>query len=61
LPASIRRDIVERTDGIPLFFEEMTKAVLEAENEGGALNRRHRSGLGSRRTCQLTRLADGAA
>jgi predicted ATPase/class 3 adenylate cyclase len=34
LPASIRRDIVERTDGIPLFVEEMTKAVLEAEGEG---------------------------
>ncbi len=36
LPASIRQDIVERTDGIPLFVEEMTKAVLEAENEGEA-------------------------
>ena len=34
LPASIRQDIVARTDGIPLFVEEMTKAVLEAENEG---------------------------
>jgi predicted ATPase/class 3 adenylate cyclase len=36
LPASIRRDIVERTDGVPLFVEEMTKAVLEAESEGAA-------------------------
>ena len=36
LPAHIRRDIVERTDGIPLFVEEMTKAVLEADNEGDA-------------------------
>jgi predicted ATPase len=34
LPVSIRQDIVERTDGIPLFVEEMTKAVLEAESEG---------------------------
>jgi class 3 adenylate cyclase/predicted ATPase len=33
LPADIRRDIVERADGIPLFIEEMTKAVLEAESE----------------------------
>ena len=33
LSASIRKDIIERTDGIPLFVEEMTKAVLEAENE----------------------------
>jgi predicted ATPase len=36
LPASIRQDIIERTDGIPLFVEEMTKAVLEAEGEGAA-------------------------
>jgi class 3 adenylate cyclase/predicted ATPase len=36
LPESIRQDIIERTDGIPLFVEEMTKAVLEAENEGEA-------------------------
>ena len=36
LPTSIRQDIIERTDGIPLFVEEMTKAVLEAESEGGA-------------------------
>jgi predicted ATPase len=32
LPASIRHDIIERTDGIPLFVEEMTKAVLETES-----------------------------
>src|SRR4029077_18879334 len=36
LPEGIRHDIVERTDGIPLFVEEMTKAVLEAESEGDA-------------------------
>ncbi len=36
LAESIRQDIVERTDGIPLFVEEMTKAVLEAEGEGAA-------------------------
>jgi class 3 adenylate cyclase/predicted ATPase len=36
LSTSIRQDIVERTDGIPLFVEEMTKAVLEAESEGEA-------------------------
>jgi class 3 adenylate cyclase/predicted ATPase len=39
LPANIRLDIVERTDGIPLFIEEMTKAVLEAESEGGDARR----------------------
>jgi class 3 adenylate cyclase/predicted ATPase len=31
LPAGVRREIVERTDGIPLFVEEITKAVLEAD------------------------------
>jgi predicted ATPase len=36
LPANIRQDIIERTDGIPLFVEEMTKAVLEAECEDQA-------------------------
>ena len=36
LPPSIRQDIIERTDGIPLFVEEMTKAVLEAGDEGAA-------------------------
>ena len=36
IPANIRQDIIERTDGIPLFVEEMTKAVLEAESEGEA-------------------------
>jgi predicted ATPase len=36
IPASIRQDIIERTDGIPLFVEEMTKAVLEATSEGEA-------------------------
>jgi class 3 adenylate cyclase/predicted ATPase len=36
LSESIRQDIIERTDGVPLFVEEMTKAVLEAESEGEA-------------------------
>ena len=36
IPANIRQDIIERTDGIPLFVEEMTKAVLEAESQGAA-------------------------
>ncbi len=34
LPADVMAEIVERTDGIPLFVEEMTKAVLEAKGEG---------------------------
>jgi tetratricopeptide (TPR) repeat protein len=36
LPTSIRQDIIERTDGIPLFVEEMTKAVLEVESQSAA-------------------------
>jgi class 3 adenylate cyclase/predicted ATPase len=36
LPANVMADIVERTDGIPLFVEEMTKAVLEAGSERAA-------------------------
>jgi class 3 adenylate cyclase/predicted ATPase len=36
LPANVRHDIIERTDGIPLFVEEMTKAVLEAGSESAA-------------------------
>ena len=36
LPASVRQDIIERSDGIPLFIEEMTKAVLEAEGQSAA-------------------------
>jgi tetratricopeptide (TPR) repeat protein len=36
LLANVRQDIVERTDGIPLFVEEMTKAVLEAESHSAA-------------------------
>ena len=32
LPANVRQDIIiERTDGVPLFVEEMTKAVLETQ------------------------------
>ena len=33
LPPPLRKDIFERADGVPLFVEEMTKAILEAETE----------------------------
>jgi predicted ATPase len=36
LPTNIRQDIIERTDGIPLFVEEITKAVMEAESHSAA-------------------------
>ena len=29
LPAEALRQVVEKTDGVPLFVEDMTKAVLE--------------------------------
>ena len=62
LPASIRQDIIERTDGIPLFVEEMTKAVLEAESEGAAERTAAAvpsSAIGG--PGEPARLADGAA
>jgi len=31
--ATIRQDIIERSDGVPLFVEEVTKAVLEADDQ----------------------------
>jgi class 3 adenylate cyclase len=33
LPTDLTAEIVRRSDGIPLFVEEMTKAVLEAQSE----------------------------
>jgi hypothetical protein len=36
ISANIRHEIIERTDGMPLFVEEMTKAVLEAESQRAA-------------------------
>ena len=62
LPANIRQDIIERTDGIPLFAEEITKAALEAESEGAA--ERTIAAVPSSVSggaCELTRIADGAA
>jgi class 3 adenylate cyclase/predicted ATPase len=36
LPAGVVEEIIERTDGVPLFLEEMTKVVLEAAVSGAA-------------------------
>jgi predicted ATPase len=33
LPTSVMEDILERADSIPLFVEEITKAVLEAGDQ----------------------------
>ena len=58
LPGSVRQDIIERTDGIPLFVEEMTKAVLEAGHEGAAEQTVARRSVACPR--EPARLADGA-
>ena len=36
LPSEIMEEIAERTDGVPLFVEELTKAVLESWRAGAA-------------------------
>ena len=62
LPAAVRQDIIERTDGIPLFVEEMTKAVLEtASEDAGPADRRLGSLSGDGRPGKLARIVDGAA
>ena len=33
LPADIAAEVVERTDGVPLFVEEMTKAAMEIDED----------------------------
>ena len=60
LAANVREDIIERTDGIPLFVEEMTKAVLEAESQRTA----ERAAAAVRCGCSpgdLARIPHGAA
>ena len=62
LPASIRQDIIERTDGIPLFVEEMTKAVLgSGERRRGRANGRRNSVPRAGSPGELTRVANGTA
>ena len=37
VPTQIVNEIVDRTDGVPLFVEELTKAVIESGAESGAV------------------------
>ena len=63
LPDEVVAQIVERTDGVPLFVEELTKSVLESgllREEGGSLRARRRVAA-IRDPDELARLADGAA
>ncbi|RWC97009.1 MAG: adenylate/guanylate cyclase domain-containing protein [Mesorhizobium sp.] len=39
LPSDLVAEIIERTDGVPLFVEELTKAVLEGGNARTVLSR----------------------
>lgn len=39
LPSDVVAEIIERTDGVPLFVEELTKAVLEGGNATAMLSR----------------------
>jgi class 3 adenylate cyclase len=62
MSANVRQEIIERTDGIPLFVEEMTKAMLEAESEVDA--RKTAAAvpfIGYRGPSKPACLADGAA
>ena len=45
LPDRLVATIVERTDGIPLFIEELTKAVLDVGLVGGKLDEQQFAGL----------------
>jgi class 3 adenylate cyclase/tetratricopeptide (TPR) repeat protein len=38
LPPEVMEEIAERTDGVPLFVEELTKAVLESSAQAAALS-----------------------
>ena len=51
LPDDLAAEILSRSDGVPLFLEELTKTVLEAEAA-------HKSGDGSRKTTVPTTLQD---
>jgi predicted ATPase len=60
LPAGVLQDIVERTDGIPLFIEEMTKAVFGSGNRGRrTADGRRRSIPGPGGARELARFPDG--
>jgi predicted ATPase len=37
LPGRLTNDILARSDGVPLFIEEMTKAIIETTPAGGAV------------------------
>jgi len=56
LPADVVREIVKGTDGVPLFIEEITKAVLETELAGTRLQSGIPPSLHASFTARLDRL-----
>ena len=56
MPPDVVDEIVERTDGVPLFVEELTKAVVETGADRGCVDI-CRAGVVARRACHLARLA----
>ena len=44
LPSEVVQQIVAKTDGVPLFVEELTKTVVESGN--GTAGRRHYESAG---------------
>ena len=62
LPTVILRQIVEKTDGVPLFVEEMTKAILESEVVRTRRSlRTHRGGGGGDHSDHAARCPHGPA
>jgi hypothetical protein len=61
LPADVMAEIVERTDGIPLFVEEMKGRVGGGKRGRSAADRRRGSVSGLGGPCKFACLANGAA
>ncbi|PBC09161.1 AAA family ATPase [Mesorhizobium sp. WSM3859] len=62
LPESIVEEIVKRSDGIPLFLEEMARTLIEAQSQpssAGALERGVPASLQDMLMARLDRLASG--
>ncbi len=48
LPAEVAQQIVSKTDGVPLFVEELTKTVVETMREQGTGNREQEGNISGR-------------
>ena len=62
LPADLLGQILTRTDGVPLFVEELTKSILESGEVKDVGDHYEYAGRHSQHyySSHLTRLADGA-